>query len=165
MTLYYYMYRCWQDCCRRGENRSWPSVSVESVDSEYWCLNSAFVYAFIMRLTVEERVLRSTFKLNTLCVCVCVCVCVYIYIYIYIYMALIGLSAVLCGIVGIATGWTNRSSKPGQRFCHLQTRPDRLWDTRSVSYRGSSPVGGWGRRPERDVVHSFLSNADVDTEW
>ena len=79
-------------------------------------------------------------------------------------MALIGLSAVLCGIVGIATGWTNRSSKPGQRFCHLQTRPDRLWDTRSVSYRGSSPVGGWGRRPERDVVHSFLSNADVDTE-
>jgi hypothetical protein len=66
MTLYYYMYRNWQDCCRRGENRSWPSVSVESVDSEYWCLNSAFVYAFIMWLTVEERVLRSTFKLNTL---------------------------------------------------------------------------------------------------
>ena len=56
MTLYYYMYRSWQDCCRRGENRSWPSVSVESVDSEYWCLNSAFVCVFIMRLTVEERV-------------------------------------------------------------------------------------------------------------
>ena len=66
MTLYYYMYRSWQDCCRRGENRSWPSVSIESVDSEYWCLNKALVYAFIMRLTVEERVLRSTFKLNTL---------------------------------------------------------------------------------------------------
>ena len=66
MTLYYYMYRSWQDCCRRGENRSWPSVSVEPVDSEYWCLNIAIVYAFIMRLTVEERVLPSTFKLNTL---------------------------------------------------------------------------------------------------
>ena len=66
MALYYYMYMSWQDCCRRGENRSWPSVSVESVDSEYWCLNNAIVYAFIMRLTVEERVLRSTFNLNTL---------------------------------------------------------------------------------------------------
>ena len=66
MTLYYYMYRSWQDCCRRGENRSWPSVSIESVDSEYWCLNNTIVYAFIMRLTLEERVLWSTFKLNTL---------------------------------------------------------------------------------------------------
>ena len=66
MTLYYYMFRSWQDCCRRGENRSWPSVSVESVDSECWCLNNAIVYAFIMQLTVEERVLRSTFKLNIL---------------------------------------------------------------------------------------------------
>jgi len=37
-TLYYYMCRSWQDCCRRGENRSWPSVSVESIDSERWCL-------------------------------------------------------------------------------------------------------------------------------
>ena len=55
MTLYYYMCRSWQDCCRRGENRSWPSVSVESVDSECWFLNIAIVYAFIMRLTVEER--------------------------------------------------------------------------------------------------------------
>ena len=55
MTLYCYMYRSWQDCCRRGENRSWPSVSVESVDSEYGCLNNAIVYAFIMRLTAEER--------------------------------------------------------------------------------------------------------------
>ena len=69
MILYYYMYSSWQDCCRRGENRSWPSVSVESVDSEYWCLNNAIVYAFMMRLTVEERVLRSTFKLNTLYFC------------------------------------------------------------------------------------------------
>jgi hypothetical protein len=41
MTLYYYMCRSWQDCCRRGENKSWPSVSVESVDSECWCLNNA----------------------------------------------------------------------------------------------------------------------------
>ena len=70
------MYSSWQDCCRRGENRSWPSVSVESVDSEYWCLKNAIVYAFIMRLTVEERVLRPTFKLNTLCI--------YIYIIYYI---------------------------------------------------------------------------------
>jgi len=36
MTLYYYMCRSWQDCCMREENRSWPSVSVESVDSECW---------------------------------------------------------------------------------------------------------------------------------
>ena len=35
MILYCYMCRSWQDCCRRGENRSWPSVSVESVDSEW----------------------------------------------------------------------------------------------------------------------------------
>jgi hypothetical protein len=42
MTLYYYMCRSWQDCCRRGENRSWPSVSVESVNSECWYLNNAF---------------------------------------------------------------------------------------------------------------------------
>jgi len=50
------MCRSWQDCCRRGENRSWPSVSAESVDSECWCLKNAIFYAFIMRLTVEERV-------------------------------------------------------------------------------------------------------------
>jgi len=56
MTLYYYMCRSWPDCCRRGENRSWPSISVESVDSDCWCLNNAIFYAFIMRLTVEEGV-------------------------------------------------------------------------------------------------------------
>src|SRR5215510_9892618 len=56
MTLYYYMCRRWQHCCRRGENRSCPSVSVESVDSECWCLTNTIFYAFIMRLTVEERV-------------------------------------------------------------------------------------------------------------
>jgi len=55
MTLYY-MCRSWQDCCRRRENWSWPSVSVESVDSGCWCLNNAIFYAFIMLLTVEERV-------------------------------------------------------------------------------------------------------------
>jgi hypothetical protein len=64
MTLYFYMCRSWQDCCRRGENRSWPSVSVESVDSECWFLNNAIFYAFIMRLTVEEHVfiLKSYLK-------------------------------------------------------------------------------------------------------
>jgi hypothetical protein len=56
ITLYYYMCRSWQDCCRRGETRSWPSVSVKSVDSECWYLNNAIFYAFVMRLTVEERV-------------------------------------------------------------------------------------------------------------
>ena len=56
MTLYYYMCRSWQNICRRGWNRSWPSVSVESIDSECWCLNNAIFYAFIMRLTEEERV-------------------------------------------------------------------------------------------------------------
>jgi len=66
MTLYYYMSRSWQDCCRRGENRSWPSVSVESVDSECWCLNNAIFYAFIMRLTVEERVFILEIYLKTM---------------------------------------------------------------------------------------------------
>jgi hypothetical protein len=62
MTLYYYMCRSWQNCCRRGKNQSWPSISVESadiwsvVDSECWCLNNAIFYAFLMRLTVKERV-------------------------------------------------------------------------------------------------------------
>ena len=36
MTLYYYMCSSWQDCCRREENRSWPSVSVEI--SRQWVL-------------------------------------------------------------------------------------------------------------------------------
>jgi len=45
MTLYY-VCRSWQDCCRRGENRSWPSISVESVDSECWCLNNAIFLRF-----------------------------------------------------------------------------------------------------------------------
>ena len=66
MTLHYYMYRSWQDCCRRGENRSWPSVSVESVDSECWCLKNVIVYAFIMRLTVEERVFILESYLKTM---------------------------------------------------------------------------------------------------
>src|SRR5215475_11461514 len=66
MTLYYYMCRSWQDCCRRGENRSWPSVSVESVDSECWCLNNATFYAFIVRLTVEERVFNLESYLKTM---------------------------------------------------------------------------------------------------
>jgi hypothetical protein len=56
MTLYYCMCRSWQDCCRGGENRSWPSVSVDSVDSVCWFLNNATFYAFIVRLTVEECV-------------------------------------------------------------------------------------------------------------
>jgi len=60
------MHRSWQDCCRGEENRPCPSVSVESVDSEYWCLSNAIVYAFIMRLTAEERSIRYTFKLDTL---------------------------------------------------------------------------------------------------
>jgi hypothetical protein len=43
MTLYYYMCRSWQDCFKKGENRSWPSVSVESVDSECWYLNNTIL--------------------------------------------------------------------------------------------------------------------------
>jgi hypothetical protein len=65
MTLYY-MCRSWQDCCRRGENRSWPSISVESVDSECWFLNNAIFYAFIMRLTVQERVFILESYLKTM---------------------------------------------------------------------------------------------------
>jgi len=66
MTLYYYMCRSWQDCCRRGENPSWSSVSVESVDGEYWCLNNAIFCAFIMRLTVEKRVFILESYLKTM---------------------------------------------------------------------------------------------------
>ena len=71
MTLYYYMCRSWQDCCRREENRSWPSVSVESVGSECWCLNNAIFYAFIMRLTVEERVFILERYLKTMSFAYC----------------------------------------------------------------------------------------------
>jgi hypothetical protein len=46
-TLYYYVCRSWQDCCRKGENRSWPSVSVDSVDSECWCLNNDIFFALL----------------------------------------------------------------------------------------------------------------------
>ena len=60
------MCRSWQDCCRRGENRSWPSVSVESVDSECWFLNNAIFYAYIMRLKVEERVFILESYLKTM---------------------------------------------------------------------------------------------------
>ena len=60
------MCRSSQDCYRRGENRSRPSVSVESVDSECWCLNNAIFYAFIMRLTVEERVFILESYLKTM---------------------------------------------------------------------------------------------------
>jgi len=66
MKLYYYMCRSWQDCCRRGENRSWLSVSVESVDIECWFLNNAIFYTFIMRLTVEERVFILESYLKTM---------------------------------------------------------------------------------------------------
>ena len=66
MTLYYYMCRSWQDCCRRGENRSWSSVSVESVDSECWCLNNAIFYVFIMGLTVEDSVFILESYLKTM---------------------------------------------------------------------------------------------------
>jgi len=65
MTLYYYMCRSWQDCCRRRENRSWPSVSAESVDSECWFLNAIF-YAFIMGLIVEKRVFILESYLKTM---------------------------------------------------------------------------------------------------
>ena len=65
-TLYYYMCRSWQDCCRRGKNRSWPSVSAESVDTECWFLNNAIFYAFIMRLTVEECVFILESYLKTM---------------------------------------------------------------------------------------------------
>ena len=65
ITLYY-MCRSWQDCCRRGGNRSWPSVSVESVDSKCWRLNNAIFYAIIMRLTMEERVFILESYLKTM---------------------------------------------------------------------------------------------------
>jgi len=66
MTLYYYMCSSWQDCYRRGESRSWPSVSVESVDSECWCLNNTIFYGFILRLTLEESVFILECYLKTM---------------------------------------------------------------------------------------------------
>jgi len=71
MTLYHYMCRSWQDCCRRGENRSWPSVSIGSVDSECWFLNNAIFYAFIMLLTVEECVFILESYLKTISYAYC----------------------------------------------------------------------------------------------
>jgi hypothetical protein len=65
MALYYYMCRSWQDLQDRGEPVL-SSVSVESVDSECWCLNNAIFYAFIMRLTVEERVFILESYLKTI---------------------------------------------------------------------------------------------------
>jgi hypothetical protein len=66
MTLYYYICRSWQDCCRREESQPWLSVSVESVESECWCLKNVIFYAFIMRLTVEERVFILDSYLKTM---------------------------------------------------------------------------------------------------
>ena len=65
MTLYCNMCRSWH-CCRRGENRFWPSVSDESFDSECWFLNNVIFYPFIMRLTVKERVFILESYLKTM---------------------------------------------------------------------------------------------------
>jgi hypothetical protein len=70
MTLYHYMCWSWQDCCRIAENRSWPTISVKSVDSECWILNTIF-YAFIMQLTVEERVFILESYLKTISYAYC----------------------------------------------------------------------------------------------
>jgi len=51
---------------QEGENCSWPSVSVESVESECWFLNNAIFYTFIMRLTVEERIFILESYLKTM---------------------------------------------------------------------------------------------------
>ena len=51
---------------QEGENRSWPSVSVESADSECWCLNNTIFYAFMMSLTVEKRVFILESYLKTM---------------------------------------------------------------------------------------------------
>jgi hypothetical protein len=66
MTLYYYMCRSWYDCCRRGESPSWLSVIVELVDSEWWCLNNAIFYAFIMRIKKKKRVFILESYLKTM---------------------------------------------------------------------------------------------------
>ena len=71
ITLFYYMCRSWQDCCMRGENRTWSSVSVESVESECWCLSNAMFYAFIMRLTEEDRVFILESYLKTMSYAYC----------------------------------------------------------------------------------------------
>ena len=66
MSLYCYICSSWQDCCRRGENRSWPSVTAESVDSGCWGLNNGIFYAVIMQLTEEKRVFILESYLKTM---------------------------------------------------------------------------------------------------
>jgi hypothetical protein len=51
---------------RRGENRSWPSVLVASVDSECWCLNNAIVLCFHNAVNSEERVFILESYLKTM---------------------------------------------------------------------------------------------------
>jgi hypothetical protein len=54
MTLYYYMCRSWQDCCRRGRTGLGHPYQLNqlTVSAGVW---TPFFYAFIVRLTVEER--------------------------------------------------------------------------------------------------------------
>ena len=69
MILYYYMCRSWQHCCRRGEKRPWPSVSVESVDSECWCLNNAIFLRFHNAVNSGRTCIYfgKLFKIDVLC--------------------------------------------------------------------------------------------------
>jgi hypothetical protein len=57
-----------QELARLLQEREEPvlAISVESVDSECWCLNNASFYAFIMWLTVEERVFTLKSYLKTM---------------------------------------------------------------------------------------------------
>jgi hypothetical protein len=58
-----------QELARLLQERVEPvlaSVSVASVDIECWCLNNTIFYAFIMRLTVEERVFILEIHLKTM---------------------------------------------------------------------------------------------------
>jgi hypothetical protein len=63
-----------QELARLLQEREEPvlaSVSVESVDSECWCLNSAISYAFIIRLTLEESVFILESYLKTMSYAYC----------------------------------------------------------------------------------------------
>jgi hypothetical protein len=62
MTLYYYMCRSWQACWRRGENRSWPSVSVASVLDKSWINTLVRVQRSNKRIKWKEEYLFFRYK-------------------------------------------------------------------------------------------------------
>ena len=55
-----------QELARLLQERGEPVLAIRISDSECWCLNITIFYAFIMRLTVEERVFILESYLKTM---------------------------------------------------------------------------------------------------